>query len=788
MNPTMQTDAPSLLGLDWPSLLEALAERARTPMGATSLRVAAPFERQEQVRAAHDAIDEVLALFAAGGDLPVGAVRDVTAAAVRAGAGGVLDVEELCGAARTLTALIAVERAIDVIGDEAPALTELAYDIRIDPMVEETLRRAFDASGQLSRDTFPELARLQKQIGSIHEELRGTLERLAGGAELGDVLQDKFWTVRENRYVLPVKSHAKRWDLGIVHGTSGSGRTVFVEPHQVIALNNRLRLAEGELTAEEHRIRAALSHQLGSISTDVGAAIKAAAGVDRAIARATLARDLNASRPYVGNEGVVALRSARHPLLQLRGIAVVANSLELSAAQPVLVISGPNAGGKTVALKTVGCCALLVRHGCFVPAEDGSRMDLFPRVHASIGDHQTVQDDRSSFSAHIDGLVKMLDGAGTGTLLLLDELASGTDPAQGAALGQAVLEYLVDRGAAAVVTTHYAALKGMAVADDRFAVAAMQYLEGRPTYRVLPGVSGESHAFSVAERMGLDPAIVERGRSLLGEEGKLALTLEKLEIQIAQNEGVMETLRRETLELESRAARLALREEKIRAHADALEAKGAAQFLKRLKDAEAAVGAVVADLQRSPEHKRARAARATIDAIRGLVPEETVAPPAPIAVGDRVKLRGAGTVGVVAAIRSGKVQINAGKLRLSARLEELERLAPAPVVRQPQRPKRAKHPKTAAKRTATASGAVRLPGNTLDMRGMRVEEGQAAAETFFDSALQSGDGHVFLLHGHGSGALKTGLRGWLRRSGYVSDWAPGSADQGGDAFTVVMLG
>jgi DNA mismatch repair protein MutS2 len=787
----MDLAAATRAGLDWPVVVDAWAACARTPMGAEAVRACGPLPDRAAIEAALDGCAEVRALEEVGASLPIGAVTDVREGVIRASKGLVLDGQDLARAGSSLRALLDVAKSLDQAAETAPTLAKIASRIALDPFVVLALEQAFDPTGQLSGSTYPELEELRLAIVRLHDEVRGTLDRLVHGDELGDeLLQDRFWTVRENRYVLPIKSHAKRWDLGIVHGTSGTGKTVFVEPHAVIELNNRLRLAEGRLREAEHAILASLSRELGTLKDDIGPATEAAIEIDLACARAGLARRLAARRPVVGESGRIKVVAGRHPVLVLRGVAVIANDLEVGPEHPVLVLSGPNAGGKTVALKTLGLFAELVRHGNFVPAAEGTRVDRFDEILAAIGDQQTVEGDLSSFSAHLVALEAMLAHARPGQLVLLDEIASGTDPAQGAALAQAALERLADAGPRVIVTTHFAGLKALAAADARFAGAAVQYLNGRPTYRVLQGASGESHALSIAERVGLPRAVLARAEELIGaQELELGRLLAALEDERGRAEAASAEAARLREEARTTAISLAEREEKLKTRIRELEAKGAAAFLERLRSAERAIGQVVAALQKNPSHEGVRAAKATLDALKGLAPaplddEAPSAPAGRLALGQRVRLKKLGSVGEIVGVGDDGVQVRVGGLTVRAKLDEVEAQGGG----QPKAaPKGGGVEAVRAPRKPEFEDAVRLPNNTLDMRGMRVDEGQEAAERFFDKAVQSGWDRVFLLHGHGTGALKDGLRHWLRSSAYVADWAPANEEQGGDAFTIVAL-
>jgi DNA mismatch repair protein MutS2 len=780
----MNLHAESLSALDWSVVVDALAERARTALGGRRARALAPLREIAAVRRAHDEIDELAALADDGVDPPIGAVEDIAQDAVRAAKGELLSGPELRRAGITLGALRDLAWFFATNDERCPRLAERAAAIVIDDVVADDLLVAFESDGQLSARTYPELAELRRRIAELHASVRETLHGLLRDPDMRELLQDDFVTQRNDRYVLPIKSHAKRWDLGIVHGTSGSGQTVYVEPRQVVELNNRLRLAESELEQAERRILIALTAGLGSCRDAVIEALAAVADLDLAVARRALATALGAVRPRVGDEGVLDVRGARHPILVLRGLDVVGNDLAVSPQRPALVLSGPNAGGKTISLKTIGLFALLVQHGCFVPAIDGGRVDLFSSIHAAIGDAQSVQGDLSSFSGHLLVIAEMIARAAPGHLILLDEIASGTDPGQGAALAQAVLERLIGAGPRVVVTTHFARLKALSASDPRFASAAVEYADGRPTYRVLPGALGQSHALSIAERMGLEPSVLDRARALMDEgERDLADLLQALDRARADAEVARAEANAQAARLATREAEVARREHDLRTRAQALRDEAAAGFRERLGAAERAIGAVVADLQRDPSHARVRAARASLAALSALAPAAPPdpAPPPTVSVGDRVVLKNLGGEGQVVAISGDHAQVRAGAVTVRIALDQLapaSRAAPAA----PARPKR-----VPPAPPASLDRAVRLPSNTLDLRGQRVDEGLEAADRFLDRALRGGHDVVFLLHGHGTGAMKQALRQWLPTHSTVRSWAPAAEDQGGDAFTVAHL-
>jgi DNA mismatch repair protein MutS2 len=775
----------SLAALDWPALLEALSGHARTPRGRRAALALTPLRELADVTAALDAVEEVLHLEKDGATVPVAGVDDVAPIIARAAKGAVLDKAELrqCG-----SSLSALDHLGAWLADaETPILHALAPGLRVDPYLRDTLAAAFDPTGDLSALQWPILGDLRRRIADLHLSVRRTLDELVKGDDLKDALQDRYVTQRGDRYVLPVKVGFKRKDMGIVHGVSGSGQTAFIEPTAIIGLNNELRLAEGELEATERRILTQLSEYLGRLAAPLTEALDTAEQLDLHVARAGLARALDATRPLVRRDGVVKLTGARHPLLALRRVGVVPNDLTLTTSQPFLVISGPNTGGKTVALKTLGLCALLVSIGAYVPAAEGSRVDLFHTVSALIGDHQTVQGDQSSFSSHLAALRLILRDARPGCLVLVDEIASGTDPQQGAALAHALMEALVDAGARGVITTHFHRLKTLGATDSRFAMGGMQFAQHRPTFRLQIGASGESHALSVAERLAFPPALLERARVLMGEEERsLAAVLTALDEQRARAEAATARAEAMAIEVAAERDRLAAQEAKIRERARQLEQEHAAAFVKRLAAADAAIGAVVAGLQAQPSHRKVDAARATVDALRAVAPkpiDAITAAPTVAAPGDRVRVRSLGQVGDVREVSGDHAQVQIGAMTLRVALTDLE---PAKGARRP-KPAAPHRDDDAPARRASLGDAVRYDGNTLDLRGERVDEGLDKVEAFFSRARMSGHTTVFLLHGHGTGAMKTAVRRWLPGCALVSAWQPADASQGGDAYTVAAL-
>ncbi|MEN9785147.1 MAG: hypothetical protein RLZZ299_411, partial [Pseudomonadota bacterium] len=621
----------TMRALDWEVLRDALAQQARTRRGAATARALGLHTQAGPIREAYAEVEEVLEAWRRADDVPVGGVADVEDAVTRAARGMVLDPEDLRAIGVTARVLDALRSWADARADWLPRLYAVAAGVQVDPELVEVLSYAFDAAGVLDARTYPELGILRRRIEQLRERIRSTLEEIVRGHEWGEALQDRFVSERDGRFVVPVKMGARR-GLGIVHGVSGSGETAFVEPTAVVELHNELKETEGALARAERRILADLSRDVGRRAPALVAALGAATRLDLAVARAALGRKLDGSTPTVGLEGVVALTRARHPVLVLQGVPVVGNDLRLSASRPGLVLTGPNAGGKTVALKTLGVCALMVRAAIPIPADPGSRCDLFDPILADVGDQQSVAEGLSTFSAHVGLLKAALAASRHGALVLLDEVAVGTDPAQGAALARAVLEAVVERGARVVATTHYPELKTLADADVRFVVAAAQVEGGRPTYRLEMGEAGASYALTMAARLGLDPDVLARAHTLL-DEGQRALadTLERLHAARAELSETRTRLATELREVEARSATLARAEAKLAAEGRrAMEAEVAAHR-ERLRRETEQVRGIVARLQAGAD---LRSANRTLEELRTLSAAQAAPPAPPAAVSE----------------------------------------------------------------------------------------------------------------------------------------------------------
>ncbi len=782
-------DAKTLSDLEWPRLLAALAERCRGDAGrrfALALPFApAPAPARVALAEAREAFDAE----ARGEPLPLSGLRDVAPALDRLRVGAVLapgelrDVGAMLGSARALRRHLSARRA---------ALPALAAACLTDPTldaVEGALAEAFDADGLLADHASPRLRELRVEYRNVRGRMVSRLEELM--RRHADVLQDAYWTEREGRYVLPVRTDAHEKVHGIVHGTSGSGATLFVEPRAVVGLGNRLKVLEGAVRAEEEAIYARLTALVAEQLPACAAAEAALAHADARDATARLARDLELYFVEPGDAPALDLRAARHPLLALAGVAVVPADLAVGGGRAVIV-SGPNAGGKTVALKTCGLVALMARAGLPVPCAEGSALGWFDRVLTDVGDDQSLRQNLSTFSAHVRNLAAILERADARALVLLDEVATGTDPREGEALAIALLGELCARGAAVVCTTHYEGLKALGAEGGAFGNASVGFdlATMTPTFRLVWGVPGPSSALAVARRFGVPEAVLERARAALGEgRGDFEPLIARLhgelaELGRARAEADEARARARTHEasLEAELARVRGRESKVideeiealrgdvRAARETLRGAQAALRARPieaggLREASRAIDSVAAKL----------ALGGPFDLAPGVGPAGAgAAPPAEdLRPGARVYVPRLRTEAeVVEALPSGKLRVAAGPLKLLVAADEVRR------VRAPERP--------AAPPARPAPPPPRPSRDeTCDVRGLGPVDAVSMAEQFLDRLLGESRRAVFL-HGRGEG-LRQALHALLRESRRVESFRPGETAEGGEAVTVARL-
>ncbi len=788
--------------LEWSLLLERIAAHAAGAPAAARVRALEPATSMAGAHARTARVAELLELRARGRPLPVRVVVDPDDLIGRLRRGSLASGKELREIA-TMLALAAELRgfarserdrhaALATAIDSAPALDELRA----------RLEHAVEADGRVADRAAPALAEARRRVADARRELKHRLGQLI--ARYAEVLQGAYHAERDGRYVLPVRSDAHLRVPGIVLGSSASGGTLYVEPQEINAIGNRLSIAEAEVEREEARVLGALGDLVRASAADVAVAADACITADLLTAIASWAESASAIPLQVEADHGIDLRGMRHPLLVGAGQEVVPNDLLLAGGQ-ALVLSGPNAGGKTVALKCLGMAAWMARAGLPVPAEPGSRIGWFEPVLTDIGDEQSLVRSLSTFSAHVENLAAIVAASGGHALALLDEVAAGTDPEEGSALAAAVLEALVERGAAVAVTTHYERLKELSAGSARFVNASVGFdmTAMLPTFRLAIGVPGASSALAVAARFGIPPALIERARALLPvqavqrEELVRRLETERRALEQARRDAQAATERQRELasELEEERER-ARTEERVRlareAHALASEVREARAALReatararRAGDSTKELKLIERDVDAAARHIAVGSALASVTI--GSAPDRQSLEASDLVVGARVYVpRLATSAEILALPVRGQVRVQAGAMKLAVAVDELERDTAAPKRAAPP-PRRAKQ---AEKRAIALLGRhvpARTQDNTLDLRGQRVDDAMEEVDRFIDRLLRQGEPAGFVLHGHGTGALKSAVREHLGASTELEHWEPAGRDDGGDAFSIFWL-
>ena len=774
------TDERSQVLLEFPLVRARVAEFTAFPPSRRLAEGLAPSPDPLVVKRMLDETDEAVDLLGRRPDVGIGGARDIGQLVLRARRRGRLSGTELL---EILDTLVAAGRLAEVLRNErSPLLHELGRTIKPLPQLRARLEQSLDPAGELLDGASPALGGLRRAVRVAYERLHSKLETLIHGSELASVLQEPLVTLRNGRYVVPVRADQRSRVKGIVHDQSGSGQTVFIEPLVIVELGNKWREAQLAVEAEEERILDDLSALVDNQADALDETLAVLATFDFWIARARLASDLNAVRVETIATDDVELLSARHPGLTGR---VVPIDLRLGGDIRALVITGPNTGGKTVALRTLGLLALMHQSGLHVPAAPGSRLPVFRDVFADIGDEQSIAQSLSTFSGHLRSIIRIVEAAGDGCLVLLDELGAGTDPTEGSALAQALLDHFITAGALVAATTHYAELKTYAHNTPTAMNASVEFdVETlSPTYRLQIGLPGTSHAFAIAERLGLSAALVADARARLGQaQEEFEQTLASIkEAQITAEDALA---RATEAEERARAARreaedersVARREREV-AMADAREE--AKRALAEVQGEIAAARELLARTTLTEARLEESAARLgeTVDELADRAEQHAGVPPdggpSTLSVGASVRSKD-GWQGTVAEIDegSGQATIAAGSLRVSVPLSDLQVVAA---------------PKVDPVRSASTAPAPRAVPSSLDLRGARVEEALESLDAYIDQASVASVPRATIIHGHGSGALRDALRAQLSGHPLVKSWRAGERNEGGDGATIVEL-
>ena len=790
-------DAKSIHTLEYQKILERLGSYTAFSASATLVRALQPTndlllaqDRQARTTQARRLLDEYP-------ETSIGGARDVRPQVEMAARGGVLTPQELLEVKATLVSCRDLQRAFGKIEFDCPHLQAIAQDLTPPPGIIEAITQIITENAEVADGASVRLDSLRREVKAANDRIFTKLEKLINDSRIAPMLQEALITKRNGRYVIPLRAESKSHMRCVVQDQSASGATLFVEPLAVVELNNHLNesiMAEKE---EERRILSELSAQIGDYNTNVQANIRALAALDMAFACAKYAQELNAVEPVLlespsgqsAEDGqFLRFTRARHPLLDPEKVVPIDVALEKGTR--ALVITGPNTGGKTVTLKTVGLLVLMAQSGLHIPAQSGSQTRIFRDVYADIGDEQSIEQSLSTFSGHVTNIVRILKKADARTLVIFDELGAGTDPQEGSALARAILTYLLRRRIPALIATHYPELKAYAHNTEGALNASVEFDPQtlKPTYRLLMGLPGRSNALSIASRLGIKDEIIADAREMIDPESlQTEDLLDEIHRQLEnarQEHALVENLRQE---LEADRQILAERLENIENERLAMLEEARLQSLRELEE----LRGEIQSLKRQSTVKSdspVKTKKALEQQIRSL--EEKVAEPLdktdysgqpsrPLRVGDRVYIRNLKTDGSVLEIGQEIVEVQIGKMRVKVDLRNIERPKKMGV--------KVKLPVLESTPAAPASPSIfhPSPGAELHLRGMRGDDALDELDHYLDDAYAAGLPYARIVHGKGTGTLRQLVRQALSASALVASWENAMDNEGGEGVTIV---
>ena len=773
--------------LEFPKIRARMAALATTEMGRACALELMPSSDPFLVRRMQQQTEEASTVLAYNGSNPMAAFTDVRPFLKLAQIGSTLSAKAILQIADAMKASRLVRSALVTDREDTPLLTELGSRLYANRRLEEDIFDAILSEDEISDHASPELADIRRHIRVLNDRIRDKLNSIVRSPSTVKYLMDAIITMRNGRYVVPVKAECRANVPGIVHDQSGTGSTLFIEPMSVVEAGNELKQWAVKEKNEIERILAAFSAQIGPDAELIGDSLENLAEIDMIFARAALGRSMNAVPPKLNEEGRVNLIRARHPLIDPD--KVVPSNLWLGSDFTTLVITGPNTGGKTVTLKTVGLLSLMAQAGMQIPAAYGSELAIFDEIFADIGDEQSIEQSMSTFSSHMTNIVDFLDHVTENSLVLFDELGAGTDPPEGAALAMAILNRLLEKKVRTMATTHYSELKVFALSTPGVENASVEFNVKtlQPTYRLSIGVPGKSNAFEISRKLGLPEEIIDSAKEKLsGDQVRFEDVIANAEYhrQIAEKERKLaEEAHLETQKLRDEAEKL---RSDLAAHRERDLRKAKDEARRILQRAQRESEQLIADLKKKnsgelKEHEL-HAMRAKLQSAIDENAEKIEVPagvgevPKTVQVGDTVELVNLGTKATILTLpdSKGECTVQAGALKLKAKLRDMR-------TAQPDKPK--KQPKSGNQ----IHVAPRPVETECDVRGCNLEEALMAVDLFLDGAVLNRLRTVSIIHGKGTGILRAGIHKHLRTHAAVKEFRLGRYGEGEDGVTIVTL-
>lgn len=783
--------------LEYNKIIELLLEKAESELGKNRIKEIKPLTELEDIEHLQSQTEEAYSLLIKRGTPPLFGINTIAPEVRRAEMGGVLSPGGLLRIADSLRVSRGLKNYIRETKEEKnsiyPIIEELVEELRVYRHIEDEIDIAIISENEISDNASSALRSIRRQIVSKNDAVKSKLNSIIGSQSNKKYLQDSIVTIREGRYVIPVKSENRGNVPGLVHDMSSSGATLFIEPMAVVQLNNELRELELKEREEIERILRVLSNLVAEEAEGIANNQKILQELDFIFAKGKLALDMRATKPVLNQKGIINIKKGRHPLLNVKKVVPI--DVYLGKDFNSLIITGPNTGGKTVTLKTIGLLTLMAQSGLHIPADFNSEVAVFDQVFADIGDEQSIEQSLSTFSSHMVNIVDILENVHYNSLVLFDELGAGTDPTEGAALAMSILDHLLKLNVRTIATTHYSQLKLYALTTEGVKNASVEFdVETlSPTYRLLIGVPGKSNAFEISQRLGLQNYIIDYARNLISKENvefeDVLQAMEKDRIATEENRAEAERYR---LEVEKLKEDLENEKNKTRDMREKIlqKAKEEARNILRLAkdDADSIVGELREisseiekdrnkKIQEAQEKMKARLNKAEGEVSKDILNVKSNKPPKNLRVGETVEVLTFNQIGTVleGPDENGNVWIQVGIMKINSHISTLKRT------------KHESKDKIQGSTKAILSSKSRNISSEIDLRGKNLDEAFLDLDKYLDDAYIAGLKEINIIHGKGTGVLREGIKSYLRSHRYVRTSRLGTLSEGGDGVTVVEI-
>lgn len=777
----------SLKVLEYNKIIKLLTAKAGSSLGKEKIINLLPSSNYKIIEESLNETAEALLITTVSDNIPLGGIRDLKIILKKANIGAMLEANEFLNIAGTLSAAKKIKKFFKELDLEATLLKTWAAKIEVLTQLEQQIENSIDEHGNLLDSASVELGKLRREIRTSQLKIKEKLDAILRSSEYQKYFQDSLVTLRGDRYVIPIKQEYRQFFPGIVHDQSSSGATLFIEPISIIDLNNTVKELMANEKHEIERILKALAVQVLKYEQQIRLDMEILGHFDFVFAKAKFALEFQASRPEINNDGLVELKQARHPLIPPEKVVPI--DILLGKDFSTLLITGPNTGGKTVTLKTLGLFVLMAQAGLFIPAQTGSKLPVYNNVFADIGDEQSIEQSLSTFSSHMTKLIRILDVIKTGDLFLVDEIGSGTDPQEGAALAMAILDVVQEAGIATVATTHYSELKSYAYNRCGVENASVEFDINslRPTYKLLIGIPGSSNAFSISTKLGLSTKIIDKANEFLSKEHlQFEYVLAEMEKQKLMYAELNEDLAKREAEIVVLEQRLKNEKENINDRKNRIITKAEEEKANIIRKTKREVEQIISELKEQFDDHGMKERQRAIEAARKelkektkiITPEEYKSMPAleidKVKIGDSVFVTTLNAKATVREIKGKSILVELGLMKTMVSSDVCRKTSTdnKSVITKPKK---------------ISLNKIQEVQPSIDIRGVNVQEGEDILNKYLDDVILCGLTRILVIHGKGTGALKKGIRNFLQNHSCVEKIEIAELNEGGDGATVVFM-